>query len=128
MTGPDARFGKSSVIPRRVHECGTTAASSGRTDSWPIGSCRAEGLHLGRFIPDGSAADADIDRPLVVLAPVSQTVLVDTEPGRGDHIHIAVNLVREDGAKASTHYDYKKGFAARGRAGEEVRSGGRRGS
>lgn len=26
----------------------------------------------------------------------------------GDHIHLAVNLVREDGTKASTHYDYKR--------------------
>lgn len=30
----------------------------------------------------------------------------------GDHIHIAVNLVREDGTKASTHYDYKKASRA----------------
>lgn len=31
-----------------------------------------------------------------------------TSKNGGDHIHIAVNLVREDGTKASVHYDYKR--------------------
>lgn len=30
----------------------------------------------------------------------------------GDHIHIAVNLVREDGTKASTRHDYRRASAA----------------
>lgn len=30
----------------------------------------------------------------------------------GDHIHLAVNLVREDGTKASVHYDFKKAASA----------------
>lgn len=31
-----------------------------------------------------------------------------TSKNGGDHIHLAVNLVREDGTKASVHYDFKK--------------------
>lgn len=34
-----------------------------------------------------------------------------TSKNGGDHIHIAVNLVREDGTKASVHYDYKRASA-----------------
>ena len=47
--------------------------------------------------------------------------------GGGDHIHLAVNLVREDGTKASTHNDYKRASVAvaelEGRHGLEVVAG-----
>lgn len=62
---------------------------------------------------DSNGGSGSGDHPSAVKAPCRWVAVRHGVSGNGnDHIHLAVNLVREDGTKASTHNDFRRAQTA----------------